>query len=99
MENLPEKRALLRMGYAMIAFCGDSFRQVPHRIVLDADATFDAAHRGHLSRLFNANPALSCCWRIWIASYPCYSQRCIGSGRCSYPTCSGFFGVNFQRAR
>ncbi|RWO57603.1 MAG: IS1380 family transposase, partial [Mesorhizobium sp.] len=32
-----------------------SFRQVPKRIVLDIDDTFDAVHRGQQLRLFNAH--------------------------------------------
>src|SRR5271166_1051912 len=54
LENLPDKRTLLRMGYAMIDFYCASFRHVPHRIVLDVDDTFDAAHGGQQLRLFNA---------------------------------------------
>ena len=42
LENLPDIRALLRLGGALIEqYCG-SFRQVPKRIVLDIDDTFDA---------------------------------------------------------
>jgi Transposase DDE domain group 1 len=55
LENLPDARALLRMGCAMIdLYCG-SFRQVPKRIVLDIDDTFDAVHGGQQLRLFNAH--------------------------------------------
>jgi len=54
LENLPGARALLRMGQAMVElYCG-SLRQVPRRIVLDIDDTFDAAHGGQQLRLFNA---------------------------------------------
>src|ERR1700761_4142106 len=35
LENLPDRRTLLRIGYGMIDFYCDSFRQVPPRIVLD----------------------------------------------------------------
>lgn len=46
LENRPDTRALLRMGHALVdLYCG-SFRQVPRRIVLDIDDTFDAAHGG-----------------------------------------------------
>jgi hypothetical protein len=41
LENLPDRRSLLRMGYGMIDFYCDSFRQVPQRIVLDIDGHFD----------------------------------------------------------
>jgi DDE family transposase len=54
LENLPGSRALLRMGRAMVElYCG-SFRQVPQRIVLDLDDTFDAVHGDQQLRLFNA---------------------------------------------
>jgi len=54
LENLPGPRALLRMGRAMVElYCG-SFRQVPRRITLDIDDTFDAVHGGQQLRLFNA---------------------------------------------
>jgi len=54
LENLPDRRALLRMGQAMVALYCDSFRQVPRRITLDIDDTFDAVHGGQQLRLFNA---------------------------------------------
>jgi len=55
LENLPGPRALLRMGRAMVGlYCG-SFRQVPRRIVLDVDDTFDAVHGAQQLRLFNAH--------------------------------------------
>jgi Transposase DDE domain group 1 len=54
LENLPDKRALLRMGRALVRHYCASFRQVPSRIVLDFDDTFDAAHGQQQLRLFNA---------------------------------------------
>jgi hypothetical protein len=55
LENLPDARGLLRMGRAMVdLYCG-SFQQVPKRIVLDIDDTFDAVHGGQQLRLFNAH--------------------------------------------
>ena len=54
LENLPDPRALLRMGRAMIDLYCASFRQVPKRIVLDIDDTFDAVYGGQQLRLFNA---------------------------------------------
>ena len=44
LENLPGVRALLRMGRAMVALYCASFRQVPKRIVLDVDDSFDPVH-------------------------------------------------------
>jgi DDE family transposase len=55
LENLPDKRALLRMGYGLIDLYCDSFRQVPRRIVLDIDDHFDAAHGAQELRVFNAH--------------------------------------------
>jgi hypothetical protein len=54
LENLPDRRALLRLGRALVEqYCG-SFRSVPKRIVLDIDDTFDRVHGGQQLRLFNA---------------------------------------------
>jgi hypothetical protein len=55
LENLPDDRALLRMGRAMVDLYCESFRQVPKRITLDIDDTFDAVHGGQQLRLFNAH--------------------------------------------
>ena len=54
LENLPDLRALLRLGRAVVEqYCG-SFRAVPKRVVLDIDDTFDRVHGGQQLRLFNA---------------------------------------------
>ena len=54
LENLPDRRALLRLGRSLVdQYCG-SFRTVPKRIVLDIDDTFDRVHGGQQLRLFNA---------------------------------------------
>ena len=42
LENLPDARALLRMGRAMVDLYCASFREVPKRITRDIDDTFDA---------------------------------------------------------
>ena len=55
LENLPDVRALLRMGRAMADLYCASFQKVPKRIVLDIDDTFDAVHGGQQLRLFNAH--------------------------------------------
>jgi hypothetical protein len=54
LENLPDRRALLRLGRALIEQYCASFRRVPKRIVLDIDDTFDRVHGGQQLRLFNA---------------------------------------------
>jgi len=55
LENLPGQSALLRMARTMVEFYCGSFRQVPRRIVLDVDDTFDAVHGEQQLRLFNAH--------------------------------------------
>jgi hypothetical protein len=45
LENLPRPRELLRMGQAIVGLYCDSFRQVPRRITLDIDDTFDAVQQ------------------------------------------------------
>src|SRR4051795_5894715 len=55
LENLPDARALLRMGRAMVDHYCQSFRQVPRRIVLDIDDAFETVHGGQQLRLFNAH--------------------------------------------
>ncbi len=55
LENLPDVRALLRMGRAMVDLYCESFPAVPKRITLDIDDTFDAVHGGQQLRLFNAH--------------------------------------------
>ncbi len=55
LENLPDVRALLRMGRAMVDLYCASFAAVPKRITLDIDDTFDAVHGGQQLRLFNAH--------------------------------------------
>lgn len=55
LENLPDACALLRMGRAMVDHYCQSFRQVPRRITLDIDDTFDTVHGGQQLRLFNAH--------------------------------------------
>ena len=54
LENLPDPRALLRLGRALVEQYCSSFRAVPKRIVLDVDDTFDRVHGGQQLRLFNA---------------------------------------------
>src|SRR6201988_5361433 len=54
LENLPDRRAVLGLGRALVGqYCG-SFRTVPKHIVLDIDDTFDRVHGGQQLRLFNA---------------------------------------------
>ena len=55
LENLPDVRALLRMGRAMVDLYCKSFHKVPKRITLDIDDTFDTVHGGQQLRLFNAH--------------------------------------------
>ena len=51
----PRKPVRMRLGRAMVALYCESFHQVPGRITLDIDDTFDAVHGGQQLRLFNAH--------------------------------------------
>jgi hypothetical protein len=55
LENLPSATALKRMMAAMVDLFGDSFREVPRRIVLDIDDTEDRVHGGQQLALFHAH--------------------------------------------
>jgi hypothetical protein len=55
LENLPDRRMLLKMGRAMVGLYCASFAQVPQRITLDIDNTYHAVHGGQQLRLFNAH--------------------------------------------
>jgi hypothetical protein len=46
LENLPDRRMLLRLARGMVGLYCASFAQVPKRITLDIDDTFDAVHGG-----------------------------------------------------
>ena len=62
LENLPDVRSLVRIGRAVVELYCSSFRQVPKRIVLDIDDTFDAVHGGQQLRLSRASASpRSCC--------------------------------------
>jgi hypothetical protein len=66
LENLPDVRAVLRMGRAMVDLYCESFATVPKRITLDIDDTFDAVHGGQQLRLFNAHYDSRCFLPIHI---------------------------------
>jgi hypothetical protein len=55
LENLPDPRALLRLGRAMVDFYRASFREVTKQITLDVGDTFDVVHGGQQLRLFKAH--------------------------------------------
>jgi hypothetical protein len=54
LENTPGRRELVNMARTMVALYCASFRQVPRRITLDIDDTFDTVHGGQQLCLFNA---------------------------------------------
>ena len=54
MENLADRRALIRMGREMVRVYCRSFARPPGRIILDIDDTFDAVHGHQQLRLFNS---------------------------------------------
>src|SRR5260370_24388162 len=53
LANLPDVRALLRMGRAMVDLYCASFAKVPKRITLDFDDTFNAVQGVQSSRLLH----------------------------------------------
>jgi hypothetical protein len=55
LENLPSRTDLYRMARALVDQYCASFPQVPDRIVLDLDDTFDATHGAQQLQLFNAH--------------------------------------------
>jgi hypothetical protein len=54
LENTPGRRELVNMARTMVALYCASFRQVPRRITLDIDDTFETVHGGQQLCLFNA---------------------------------------------
>jgi hypothetical protein len=85
LENLPGMRELVAMGRAMVDLYCASFRQVPKRIVLDIDDTFDAVH---------AASSFACSMPIMTST--AFSRSwCRPSGRVgqkSAPTCAAWCG-------
>jgi hypothetical protein len=59
LENLPDVRALLRLGRALIEQYCASFRQVPKRIVLDIDDTPPASSTPAFKKLIAIMPSPS----------------------------------------
>jgi hypothetical protein len=74
LENLPDKRTLLRMGYAMVDFYCDSFRHVPRRIVLDVDDT------GACPRALRLPADRGVRWRRSPGWVPCCARRDVRTG-------------------
>ena len=104
LENLPDVRALLRMGRAMVDLYCAGFRQVPKRIVLDIDDTFDAVHGGQQLRLFNAHYDEYGFQPIVVfdgtaaSSPPCCARPSGPRARRSGPSCAGSCGDPRQLA-
>ncbi|MBM3539347.1 MAG: IS1380 family transposase [Alphaproteobacteria bacterium] len=55
LENAPSRIGLIRMMAAMVDLFCDSWAQVPRRIVLDIDDTWDETHGAQQLSLFNAH--------------------------------------------
>jgi hypothetical protein len=66
LENLPDWRALARIGLAQIDLYCRSFARPPQRIVLDIDDTDDPAHGQQELALFNAHYDCTCFQPIHI---------------------------------
>jgi hypothetical protein len=93
-ENLPDLRALMRMGRAMVDHYCHSFRHVPRRIVLDIDDTFDiehdAANNCVSSMLITMNTVSSRSWcstRRVAWSPPSCARPAGRAGNRSWPGC------------
>jgi hypothetical protein len=88
LENLPDRRALLRLGRALVEqYCG-SFRAVPKRIVLDIDDTPAFARAGSSTACMAAsNCAYSTPTTTITASSRslCSMQRAVLSPHCCGP--------------
>jgi hypothetical protein len=98
-ENLPDARALLRLGRAMVDLYCESFHQVPGRITLDIDDTFDAVHGGQ---------QLVCSTRITMntafSRSSCSTARAVSSPPCCVPpngqaACAGYCGPSARTGR
>ena len=80
LENLPDRRALLRLGRALVEqYCG-SFRAVPKRIVLDIDDTFDRVHAASNCACSTPTTTITASSRSL-----CSTQRVALSPRCCSP--------------
>ena len=66
LENLPQRRALVRIGIGMIDLFCRSYATPPARIELDIDETEDAVHGGQQLALFNAHYDSTCFLPIHI---------------------------------
>jgi len=75
LENLPDVRALLRMGRAMVDLYCESFATVPKRITLDIDDTLDVVHGHQQLSLFNAHYDERCFLPIHV--YDADSGHCV----------------------
>lgn len=93
LENLPGVRELVAMGRAMVDLYCASVRQIPKRIVLDIDDTFNAVHGGQqlvCSMPITTSTASS---RSWCSMAMAASSRPSGRvGHKSAPTCAAWCG-------
>jgi hypothetical protein len=88
LENLPDRRALLRLGRALVEqYCG-SFRAVPKRIVLDIDDTPAFARAGSSTACMAASRCACSTPTTTITASSrslCSTQRAVLSPRCCGP--------------
>ena len=105
LENLPDARALLRMGRAMVDLYCESFAKVPKRITLDIDDTFDAVHGGQRYRSstrITTNTAfsrLSCSTARAASSRPCFVPPNGRAAPRSSPSCAGCCAIRARWPR
>jgi hypothetical protein len=101
LENLPDRRALLRLAGALVEQYCASFRQVPQRIVLDIDDTFDREHGAQLLRCSMPSTTTTGFSRSSCSTAKAASRRpCCGraSGRAPDPRLAAAAGRGTARA-
>jgi len=74
-ENAPDRRTLLRLGYAMIGLWCRGYRRPPKSITLDIDDTLDVVHGHQQLSLFNAHYDERCFLPIHV--YDADSGHCV----------------------
>jgi hypothetical protein len=75
LENAPDLRTLLRLGYAMVDLWCRSYRSPPKSVTLDIDDTLDVVHGEQQLSLFNAHYDERCFLPIHV--YDADSGHCV----------------------
>ena len=95
LENLPDWRALARIGLGQIDLYCRSFARPPCRIVLDIDDTDDPAHGQQELALFNAHYDCTC-FQLWKSTS--LSRRILTRRRFHRSGCANANGNSVREA-